>query len=234
MATSKQIITHLKSLENLKNQEGMKRFAIGNGNTFGISMPVLRTLAKDYKKLSNRHEIALELWKSNIHEAMILASMLANPKQLSEQVMDAWTNDFYSWDLCDQTCGNLFQKTDFFLKKAFEYSYAKEEFVKRTGFVLMVQYVVHHKKADDDLCFKFLERIEEEAWDERNFVRKALNWLLRQIGKRNLYLYPHAMKTSDALIHQNTKSSRWIAYDAKRELLEKFQQAKIPVRKYSK
>jgi 3-methyladenine DNA glycosylase AlkD len=234
MKTSKQIITHLKSLENSKNQEGMKRFAIGNDNTLGISMPVLRTLSKDYKKLPNRHEVAMELWKSNIHEAMILASMLADPKLLTESEMDAWTHDFYSWDLCDQTCGNLFQKTDFFVSKAFEYSHADEEFVKRTGFVLMVQYGVHHKKADDDLCFKFLERIEEEAWDERNFVWKALNWLLRQIGKRNLYLYPHAMKTCEALIHQNTKSSRWIANDAKRELLDKFQHGKIPTVKYPK
>lgn len=234
MKTSKQIITHLKPLENSKNQEGMKRFAIGNDNTLGISMPVLRTLSKDYKKLPNRHEVAMELWTSNIHEAMILASMLADPKLLTESEMDAWTNDFYSWDLCDQTCGNLFQKTNFLIPKAFEYSHAEEEFVKRTGFVLMVQYVVHHKKADDDLCFKFLERIEEEAWDDRNFVRKALNWLLRQIGKRNLYLYPHAMKTCEALIHQNTKSSRWIANDAKRELLDKFQNAKIPTVKFHK
>jgi 3-methyladenine DNA glycosylase AlkD len=234
MKTSKQIITHLKSLENSKNQEGMKRFAIGNDNTLGISMPVLRTLSKDYKKLPNRHEVAMELWKSNIHEAMILASMLADPKLLTESEMDAWTHDFYSWDLCDQTCGNLFQKTDFFVSKAFEYSHADEEFVKRTGFVLMVQYGVHHKKADDYLCFKFLERIEEEAWDERNFVWKALNWLLRQIGKRNLYLYPHAMKTCEALIHQNTKSSRWIANDAKRELLDKFQHGKIPTVKFIK
>jgi len=234
MKTSKQIITHLKSLENSKNQEGMKRFAIGNDNTLGISMPVLRTLSKDYKKLPNRHEVAMELWASNIHEAMILASMLADPKLLTEQEMDNWTHDFYSWDLCDQTCGNLFQKTDFLIPKAFEYSHHEEEFVKRTGFVLMVQYVVHHKKADDDLCFKFLERIKEEAWDERNFVWKALNWLLRQIGKRNLYLYPYAMQTCEALIHQNTKSSRWIANDAKRELLDKFQHRKIPTVKYYK
>jgi 3-methyladenine DNA glycosylase AlkD len=154
--------------------------------------------------------------------------MLADPKLLTKKEMDAWTHDFYSWDLCDQTCSNLFQKTTFFLDKAFEYSHANEEFVKRTGFVLMTMYAVHHKKADDDLCLKFLERIEEEAWDERNFVRKALNWCLRQIGKRNLYLYPHAMRTCEVLLLQDTKSSRWIANDAKRELLDKFENHKIP------
>lgn len=231
MTTSFQIIHHLKSLENSKNQEGMKRFAIGNDNTLGISMPVLRTLSKDYKRLENRHQLALELWKSNIHEAMILASMLADPKLLTQKEMDAWTHDFYSWDLCDQTCGNLFQKTTYFIEKAFEYSHAQEEFIKRTGFVLMVEYGVHHKTADDDLCFKFLERIEEEAWDDRNFVKKALNWLLRQIGKRNLYLYPYAIRTCEALIAQDTKSSRWIAKDALRELMEKHEKGAIKAKK---
>jgi 3-methyladenine DNA glycosylase AlkD len=231
MTTSKQIITYLESLENATFKEGMKRFAIGNANTLGIPLPVLRSLAKEYKKLPNGHEMAMQLWQSNIHEAMILASMLADPKLLTEQEMDAWTNDFYSWDLCDQTCGNLFQKINFFIKKAFEYSYANEEFVKRTGFVLMVQYVVHHKKADDELCLQFLQRIEEEAGDERNFVWKALNWLLRQIGKRNLYLYPHAIRTCEVLIHQNVKSARWIANDALRELHDKFETGKIKARK---
>ncbi len=228
MSSAHKILVHLKTLENKANQEGMKRFAIGNDNTLGISMPILRDIAKEYKKLTDRHAIAKELWQSNIHEAMILASMLADPKLLTKKEMDAWTHDFYSWDLCDQTCGNLFQKTTFFLDKAFEYSHANEEFVKRTGFVLMTMYAVHHKKADDDLCLKFLERIEEEAWDERNFVRKALNWCLRQIGKRNLYLYPHAMRTCEVLLLQDTKSSRWIANDAKRELLDKFENHKIP------
>lgn len=228
MFTTKKILAQLKSLENKVNQEGMKRFAIGNDNTLGISMPILREIAKEYKKLPERHQVAMELWKSNIHEAMILASMLADPKLLTKKEMDAWTHDFYSWDLCDQTCGNLFQKTTFFLDKAFEYSHANEEFVKRTGFVLMTMYSVHHKKADDDMCLKFLERIEEEAWDERNFVRKALNWCLRQIGKRNLYLYPHAMRTCEVLLLQDSKSSRWIANDAKRELLDKFENHKIP------
>ena len=228
MSSAHKILVHLKTLENKANQEGMKRFAIGNDNTLGISMPILRDIAKEYKKLIDRHAIATELWQSNIHEAMILASMLADPKLLTKKEMDAWTHDFYSWDLCDQTCSNLFQKTTFFLDKAFEYSHANEEFVKRTGFVLMTMYAVHHKKADDDLCLKFLERIEEEAWDERNFVRKALNWCLRQIGKRNLYLYPHAMRTCEVLLLQDTKSSRWIANDAKRELLDKFENHKIP------
>jgi 3-methyladenine DNA glycosylase AlkD len=216
--TTKQIISHLKSLENVKNQEGMKRFAIGNDNTLGIGLPVLRNLAKSYKKLPNRHSIAEELWKSTIHEAMILSGMVADPKLLTKKEMDTMTNEFYSWDLCDQTCNNLFQKTDFFIEKAFEYSHSEKEFVKRAGFVLMVQYVVHHKKSSDELCLQFLKRVEEESSDPRNFVRKAVNWCLRQIGKRNSFLHPIALETAHRILQLNTPSAKWIAKDAIREL----------------
>lgn len=212
------LLAHLKTLENKHNQEGMKRFAIGHGNTLGISIPVLRELAKVYKKKPGRHDTALALWDSGIHEAMILASMIDDPKLVTEKQMDAWTRDFQSWDLCDQTCGNLFHRLPFFLEKAFAYSHRKEEFVKRTGFVLMVQYTVHHKKADDALCLQFLQRIEEEAGDERNFVKKAVNWCLRQIGKRNLYLHAHAIACAERILLQGTTPARWIATNALREL----------------
>ena len=132
--------------------------------------------------------------------------------------MDQWTRNFYSWDLCDQVCNNLFQKTDFFLEKAFDYSHAKDEFVKRTGFVLMVQYVVHHKKAPDAKCLEFLQRIEEEALDQRNFVKKATNWCLRQIGKRNKHLHPIAIECAERIARQESSSAKWIAADALREL----------------
>ncbi|MBK7691153.1 MAG: DNA alkylation repair protein [Bacteroidetes bacterium] len=216
--TAQQIISHLKSLENVANQEGMKRYAIGNDNTLGIGLPVLRNLAKTYKKVANRHSIAKELWDSTIHEAMILSGMVADPKLLTKEEMDAMTHQFYSWDLCDQTCNNLFQKTDFFIEKAFEYSHSDKEFVKRTGFVLMVQYAVHHKKSNDDLCIRFLKRMEEESSDARNFVRKAVNWCLRQIGKRNAYLHPIALEAAYRILEQDTPSAKWIARDAIREL----------------
>lgn len=218
MQTAKHILAHLHSLENKANQAGMKRFAIGNDNTLGISLPVLREISKNLKKQSNRHALAKTLWKSNIHEAMILASMLADPKQFSAEEMDSWTLQFYSWDLCDQVCTNLFHKTPYYLEKAFAYSYHSEEFVKRCGFVLMVQYTVHHKKESDEMCIQFLKRIEEEAGDERNFVKKALNWCLRQIGKRNAFLHPHALAAAHRIFTQGSRSARWIANDAIREL----------------
>lgn len=218
MKQAQHILSHLRSLENKANQEGMARFAIGKGNTLGIKIPVLRELAKQNRKDPDRHAIAAELWQSGIHEAMLLAGLIDDPKQVSPEQMDRWTEAFYSWDLCDQVCGNLFQKLPFFLEKAFAYSHRQEEFVKRTGFVLFVQYAVHHKKADDALCLQFLQRIEVEAWDDRNFVKKALNWCLRQIGKRNARLHPKAIACAERILRQDTPSARWIARDALREL----------------
>ncbi|HNB80955.1 MAG TPA: DNA alkylation repair protein [Chitinophagaceae bacterium] len=209
------IIKTLKGLADKNNQEGMKRFAVGDNTALGIKLPVLRDLAKPYKK---QHALALDLWNSGIHEARLMACFIDDPKQVNEEQMDAWTRAFYSWDICDQCCANLFQKTPYFLEKAFAYSHAEEEFVKRTGFVLMIQYAVHHKKAPDEQCLEFLTRIEEEAWDERNFVKKALNWCLRQIGKRSAWLYPKAVACAERIAKQPHRSARWIASDALREL----------------
>lgn len=216
--TAASVLAELKKLENKANQEGMKRFAVGYGKTLGINVPVLRTIAKELKKTPHRHDIALGLWESEIHEARLLASFIDDPKQVDELQMDQWTEAIQSWDLCDQLCANLFYKTPFYLNKAFAYSYREEEFVKRTGFVLMLMYVQHNKTKDPAMIARFLTRIKEEAHDERNFVKKALNWLLRTIGKRNQTLYPLAIACCEELIAQNTPSSRWIARDALREL----------------
>ena len=218
---AKTVLAELKKLENPANQEGMKRFAVGNNDTLGINIPVLRAMAKDLKKLSNRHDIALDLWNSNIHEARLLSAFIDDPKQVTEVQMDAWTADIRSWDLCDQLCANLYYKTPFYLNKAFEYSFREEEFIKRTGFVLMLMYVQHNKVKDPAMIARFIERLEAEAHDNRNFVKKALNWLLRTIGKRNQTLYPLAIDACHRLIELNTPSSRWIARDALRELESK-------------
>lgn len=228
-AQSRAIVQQLKSLENKANQEGMKRFAVGNNNTLGINVPVLRAMAKDIKKMGDRHQIAADLWSTGIHEAMLLAAFTDDPKLVNEEQMDAWTERIASWDLCDQLCANLYYKTPFYLEKAFAYSYREEEFVKRTGFVLMLMYVQHNKIKDPATIAQFLTRIEEEAHDERNFVKKALNWLLRTIGKRNQTLYPMAIACCERLIAQNTSSSRWIARDALRELQAKYAAGSIRV-----
>ena len=193
----------------------MKRFGIDNEHALGIPLPELRKIAK---KIKTDHTLALALWKINIHEAKLLASLIADPKQFTEQQADEWVHDFTSWDICDQVCGNLLDRTSFALSKAFEYSTGDKEFVKRAGFVLMAEFAVHNKKAPDNAFLGFFPIIEREAWDGRNFVKKAVNWALRQIGKRNPALRIHAIETAQRILLQNTKSARWIATDALNEL----------------
>lgn len=221
MITTEEIVQILHKMSKPERVAGMKRFGIKADGALGIPLPEIRAIARLYKKESSRHMLALELWEQPIHEAKLLAGMLAEPQKLTPHIMDQWTNSLYSWDLCDQVCSNLFQKTPYFLEKAFEYSYSKEEFVKRCGFVLMIEYVVHHKKAPDEICLGFLKRIEEEAWDSRNFVKKALNWGLRQIGKRNSTLWEASMKSANTILQQPSKSAQWIARNAIKELEEK-------------
>ncbi|NIO44265.1 MAG: DNA alkylation repair protein [Candidatus Aenigmarchaeota archaeon] len=210
-----EIMKKLKYLSNPKNVEGMVRFGINPKNTLGISVYVIRKMAKDIGK---DHELALKLWNSKIHEARMLAGFLAEPEKTNEKLMEKWVKDFDSWDVCDQVCGNLFDKTEFAYKKAVEWSKRKEEFVKRAGFVLMATLSVHDNKANDKQFEKFFPYIKKESTDERNFVKKAVNWALRQIGKRNLNLNKKAIKVAKEIKNINSKSARWIASDAIREL----------------
>jgi 3-methyladenine DNA glycosylase AlkD len=214
---SDEVINKLKSLSNKKNVEGMARFGINSENTLGVSIYILRPLAKEIGK---NHKLALQLWKSKIHEARILASYIDEVAKVTEKQMDAWVADFDSWDVCDQVISNLFDQTPFAYKKAFEWSKRKEEFVKRAGFVMMAALSVHNKKAPDTKIMKFLPVIKREATDERNLVKKAVNWALRQIGKRNKKLNEEAVKLAEEIIeaYPNSKSARWVAKDALREL----------------
>ena len=189
-------------------------FGIKDDNALGVKIPLLRQLAK---KIGKNHELALELWKTKIHEARILAVFIDDPKKVTENQFDSWVSDFNSWDICDQCCGLLI-RTPYALSKIEVYSNAKEEFVKRTAFVLMCALVIYDKKAKDELFYHFIELIEREAWDNRNFVRKAVNWALRQIGKRNDNLRIKAIESAERILNQDSKSAKWIANDALREL----------------
>jgi 3-methyladenine DNA glycosylase AlkD len=211
----KEILKRLKSLANPKNVEGMARFGINPKNTLGISVYVLRDMAKEIGK---DHKLAQQLWDSGIHEARILAAFVDDPKMVTEQQMEKWVKDFDSWDICDQVCGHLFDKTEFAYKKAFEWSERKDEFVKRAGFVLMATLSVHDKKARDAKFEQFFTPIMKHSIDERNFVKKAVNWALRQIGKRNLALNKRAIKIAERMQKIDSKAARWIASDVLREL----------------
>lgn len=227
----KEIITELKSHANLKNVKGMARFGINPKSTLGVSIPMLRNIAKEIKKNSDfskaseqRHKLALELWRSGLHEARILAALIDEADLVTEKQMESWAGDFDSWDVCDQVCMNLFDKTEFAHNKAIAWSKRREEFVKRAGFALMAALAVHDRNAVDKKFLKFFSTIVRESTDERNFVKKAVNWALRQIGKRNKFLNKEAIKTAREIQkkYPNSKSAKWIAADAIRELEKRF------------
>ncbi len=209
------IIEKLKSVSNPDAVGGMARFGITPENTFGVSIPNLRKIAKETKK---NHALAQQLWESGFRETMILASMIDEPEMVTEEQMEKWVLDFDYWEICDQCCMNLFEKTGFAYEKAIEWSLRDEQFVKRAGFVLMARLAVSDKKADDSRFEQFFPMMLREADDERNFVKKAVNWALRQIGKRNLALNEKAIETAMEIQKIDSKSARWIASDAIREL----------------
>ncbi|MFB0494287.1 3-methyladenine DNA glycosylase AlkD [Mucilaginibacter sp. OAE612] len=212
------LLEQLKEKADAAYLKGMARFGIDSSQALGVKLPEIRKLAKVIKK---DHELALALWDTQIHEARLLASMIADPKQVTPELMDSWTSDFYSWDICDQVCGNLFDRTPFAIDKAVEYSSHEQEFVKRAGFVLMAEYAVHNKTAPDEIFIDLFPIMEREAWDNRNFVKKAINWALRQIGKRNNILKVKAINTAQNIYGQPSKSAKWIAKNALDELIRK-------------
>ncbi|MGD9058380.1 MAG: DNA alkylation repair protein [Desulfobacterales bacterium] len=216
------VIAELKSLGDPGSAAGMARYGIKSDRALGISIPKLQGLAK---KIGTNRKLAGQLWSSAIHEARILACMIEDPQQLTEAQMERWVKDFDSWDLCDQCCNRLFSKTVFGREKAMAWSQRPEEFVKRAGFVLMAVLAVHDKKATDREFEPFLTQIKKEATDDRNFVKKAVNWALRQIGKRNLALNRRAVALAEEIQRLESSAARWVASDALRELRnEKIQQ----------
>jgi 3-methyladenine DNA glycosylase AlkD len=223
MVSGKEILSRLHALANTENVGGMARYGINPQGTLGISIYTLREIAR---QIFPNHELALELWASGIHEARILGSFIDWPEWVSEEQMESWVSDFDSWDLCDQV-GDLFARTPYAYTKAFAWSERPEEFVKRAGFELMAELAVHDKKAPDEKLAQFLPVIAREAHDERNYVKKAVNWALRNIGKRNLPLNRLAIQTAQELARSPSKAARWVAADALRELQSEKVQARL-------
>lgn len=211
-------------MANPENVAGMARFGINPEKTYGISIPELRRIARQVGK---DHELAQDLWDSGIHEARILACFIDEPAKVTEAQMDRWAADFDSWDVCDQCCGNLFDRTPFAYQKALEWSEYEQEFVKRAAFALMAYLAVHDKKAPDSPFEAFLPIIVRESSDDRNYVKKAVNWALRQVGKRSRYLNERAIEIAEEIKRTDSRAARWIASDALRELTTDKVQAKI-------
>ncbi|MCX6773272.1 MAG: DNA alkylation repair protein [Candidatus Micrarchaeota archaeon] len=209
------LIMHLKKKANPKNVEGMKKFGVNVEGALGIPIPHLRKLARN---IGPHHDMAGDLWRSKIHEARILAAYIEDPKRVTERQMEEWVSDFDSWDLCDQVCGNLFDRTEFAHKKAMEWTSRKEEYVKRAGFVLMAVMAVHDKHAKREMFMNFFPVMIRECQDDRNYVKKAINWALRQIGKRSLTLNKEAIVVCNQMLKIDSPSAQWIAKNAKWEL----------------
>jgi 3-methyladenine DNA glycosylase AlkD len=216
--TSEQIIADLKLHANAQAIEGMARFGIRPARALGVSIPTLRKMAKE---IGHNHALALALWDSGIHEARILASMIDEPRLVSAQQMEEWVNNFDSWDVCDQVCGNLFDKTSYAYQKAVQWCQQEKVFVRRAGFVMMAELSVHDKQAPDEAFMQFFPLIKHYADDERNFVKKAVNWALRQIGKRNGHLRTLALQCALDIQRMDSKTARWLAKDAFKELQAK-------------
>jgi 3-methyladenine DNA glycosylase AlkD len=181
----------------------------------GVSVPDMRKLAKEIGK---DHKLALDLWRTGIAEARLVAGMVGDPAKLTEEQMEDWVKDIDSWDVCDQVCMNLFEKNQLAWKKIIDWSEREEEFVKRTAFSLIACLAWHDKKASDEKFIGLLPVIIKGTTDERNFVKKAVNWALRNIGKRNLKLNKAAINTAKEIQRLDSKAARWIAADALREL----------------
>ena len=216
------VMDELAGMASEENRAGMARYGIKTDDAFGVSVYELRRIARAYRR---DHELALALWGTGNHEARVLASMVDDPAQVTQEQMESWAGDFDSWDVCDQVTSNLFDKTPFAYDKVAEWSGREGEWVKRAAFATAAALAVQDKKAADERFVPILALIRREAGDDRNFVKKAVNWALRNVGKRNAALNAEAVACAERILaaagdgrEPEARSARWIARDALREL----------------
>jgi 3-methyladenine DNA glycosylase AlkD len=222
---SREVLDELRSRSDRAALEGMARYGINTARAVGgWRLPDLQALAR---RIGRDHRLAAQLWRSGIHEARLLAAMVDDPAEVTEDQMEAWASEFDSWDVVDGVCCWLFDRTSLAWAKAVEWSGREEEFVKRAGFVLMACLSVHDKQAADEAFQLLLPVIEREAGDPRNFVRKAVSWALRGIGKRNRTLNRRAVATARRIQRTGQRSAQWVASDALRELTSEKAQARL-------
>jgi 3-methyladenine DNA glycosylase AlkD len=210
----KETLNRLEALGRRKNIEGMKRFNIAATKTFGVTAPKIRMLAG---QIGKDHSLALALWDSGYHEARILAALIAEPEKAKLKQLDRWVRDIENWAQCDACCLEYFQKTQYAPRLPERWTKNRGEFVRRAGIVMIAAMAVHHKKSSDEEMMAYFPLLKEYAVDERNFVKKAVNWSLRQIGKRNGALRKKAIALTEEIQNISSVSARWIASDALRE-----------------
>ncbi len=215
MASIDEVLKKLAAVARPDQVSGMARYGMSTEGRMGVSVPEMRRIAKEVGK---DHALALQLWQTGVPEARLVAGMIADPAQLSEAQMEAWVKDLDSWDLCDQLCMNLFEKSPLAWRKIREWAEREEEFVKRAAYALLACLAWHDKRAADEDFLALLPVIVRGATDERGMVKKAVNWAMRNIGKRNRALNRAAVETARQIRQLDSKAARWIAADALREL----------------
>jgi 3-methyladenine DNA glycosylase AlkD len=231
------LLTEVRALGREENREGMARYGINVEDALGVSLWDLRRLARPYRK---DHALAAELWATGLHEARLLAAIVDDPAEVTPQQMDAWASEFDSWDVTDIVTTDLFDQTPFAWEKAAEWTGREGEWVKRGGFAMMAGLAVHDKKASDDAFAPLFWLIEREATDDRNFVKKAVNWALRNIGKRNAALNAEAVACAQRMLdahggpdarggNPGDRAARWVAKDALRELTSEKVRARLGI-----
>lgn len=211
----REVLDEVKALGNERSREGMARYGINTERAYGVSVSQLRRIAK---RVGKDHQLALELWDTGIHEGKLLAALIDDPSEVTESQMEKWVRDFDSWDVVDIVCANLFDSTPWAHRKALEWTRKEGQFQKRAGYALMAALAVHDKYASNSTFERFYPAIKRGAVDERNYVRKSVNWALRQIGKRNQELNASAIEIAKEISKLDSRAARWIASDALREL----------------
>ncbi len=224
MPSTDRIIDQLKAKARPDQIPGMARYGMKIEHRLGVQIPEIRRIARETGK---NHQLALDLWRTGIAEARVLAGMIDEPEKLTEQQMDNWVQDIDSWDIGDQTCMNLFEKTPLAWKKISDWSQKPEEFVKRTAFGLLACLAWHDKTASDDQFTALFPVIAQGAQDERNSVKKAVSWALRNIGKRNQRLNKEASALAQKIRQTDTRPAKWVANDVTRELLSESVQSRL-------
>ncbi|HAP37079.1 MAG TPA: DNA alkylation repair protein [Bacteroidetes bacterium] len=222
--TAEEVLKRLQLLGNNKNIESMKRFNILSDNTFGVTVPNIRSVAKE---IVIDHQLAIELWNSGYHEARILASMIVDADAVNLKLMDQWVNEIENWAQCDACCTEFFQKTKYAQSLPFRWTKNRKEYVRRAGLVMVAVMAVHHKELKDAIFEQYFSLLKQYSTDDRNFVKKGVNWALRQIGKRNLQLNLKAIEFAKKIQEIHSSTANWIAADAIRELTNKKIQKRI-------
>ncbi len=215
MKTLAGILQRLEEEASDPHAKSMSRFGISAAQAFGVKLPVLRKMAKEVGK---DHDLALQLWDEGHHECKLLATLIAEPQRTTLNQMDSWVNAIYSWDVCDQLCINLLVKLEERWQLPERWAHEEAEYVRRVGLVMIVALRIHDKKAGDSDFEPFFYLLEKYATDERNFVKKAVNWAIRELGKRSVNHYPVMLNLCECLLQTDSKPAHWIARDALREL----------------